>query len=83
MEIKSSEVEALPETARFVEVALVEVALTEVKLRMVEVALFTRMPPVRVESPEAEIAAKVEAPETVSVPPIVALFETASPVPAP
>ena len=48
-------------------VALVDVEFTVTRLVMVEVALFTRMPPLSVASPVSE-----------SVPPIEVLFETVS-----
>ena len=48
-------------------VAFVDVALTVTRLVIVDVALFTRMPPVSVASPVSE-----------SVPPIEVLFETVS-----
>ena len=49
--VKRSELMVKPVVVRFVVVALVEVAFTMVRLVMVEVALFTRMPALKVWSP--------------------------------
>ena len=59
-EINPPERREKPETARLVVVALVEVELTVVRLVIVEVALLTRIPPERVERPEA-VRREVEA----------------------
>ena len=48
-------VDAIPLTERFVEVALVEVELTVTRFLIVEVALFARIPPERVERPVTDI----------------------------
>ena len=48
-------VEAVPETDRVVEVALVVVPFTTCRLVMVEVALLTRIPPEKVSSVEVAL----------------------------
>ena len=69
---------ALPMTAKLVVVALVEVEFTVIRFVIVDVELFTRIPPERVPRPEAVSVEREDSPMTERLPPIDPLFETVS-----